>query len=93
VTAHNCRSALALGHQISQRAFVTSPVDEELIDLLVRREGMTTEVVLRDGRRLRVVNIAWGYDDGDAHAHVTTYVSPSVALALPTSSSPARSPP
>lgn len=60
---------------------MTSPVDEELIDLLVRRDGMTTEVVLRDGRRLRVVNIAWGYDDGDAHAHVTTNVSPFVALA------------
>jgi hypothetical protein len=60
---------------------VTGPVDQELIDLLVGRDGITTEVVLRDAKRLRVVNIAWGYDDGDAHAHITTNISPFVAEA------------
>ena len=58
---------------------MTTPVDEELIDLLVQRDGIATEVVLRDARRLQVVNIAWGYDDGDAYAHITTNVSPFVA--------------
>lgn len=54
------------------------PVDDDLINFLAQRDGVTTEVVLRDDRRLSVVNIAWGYDEGDAHAHVTTNVSPSV---------------
>ena len=57
---------------------MTSPVDSELIDLLVKREGVNTDVILNDAKRLRVLNIAWGYDDGDTHAHVSTNVSPSV---------------
>jgi hypothetical protein len=57
---------------------VTSRVDKDLIDLLVKREGTRTAVVLRDTTRLSVLNIAWGYDDGDPHAHVTTNISPSV---------------
>jgi hypothetical protein len=55
-----------------------SPVDADLINLLVQRDGMTTEVVLRDDTRLSIVNIAWGYDEGDVHAHVTTNISPDV---------------
>jgi hypothetical protein len=35
--------------------------------------------MLRDGRQLSVFNIAWGYDEGEAYAHVTTNVSPSVS--------------
>ncbi len=35
-----------------------------------------TTVVLRDGRRLPVFNIAWGNDVGDDHSHVTTNISP-----------------
>ncbi|MDT4892338.1 MAG: hypothetical protein QOE97_1373 [Pseudonocardiales bacterium] len=31
---------------------------------------------LRDGTTLVVHNIAWGYDDGDDSAHVTTNISP-----------------
>ena len=69
---------LAPTRRSGQSALVTAPVDNELIDLLVRREGVATEVVLRDARRLKVINIAWGYDDGDAHAHVTTNISPFV---------------
>lgn len=35
-------------------------------------------VTLLDGRTYTVHNIAWGYDSGDAHAHVTTNISPDV---------------
>lgn len=35
-------------------------------------------MVLRDGRRLVVYDIAWGYDFGDQWAHVTTNASPGV---------------
>jgi hypothetical protein len=54
------------------------PADEALIDLLLGRDGQLSEVVLRDGRRLNVLNIAWGYDLGDEFAHVTTNCSPFV---------------
>jgi hypothetical protein len=54
------------------------PVDQGLIDLFNGRDGERSEVVLRDGRRLGVFNIAWGYDLGDVFAHVTTNVSPFV---------------
>lgn len=50
--------------------------DEDLLESLERRAGQETIVVLRDGRRLKVYDIAWGYDMGDAWAHVTTNVSP-----------------
>lgn len=50
--------------------------DEDLLESLDRRAGRETVVVLRDGRRLTVYDIAWGYDMGDAWAHVTTNVSP-----------------
>lgn len=54
------------------------PVDQGLIELFVGRDGEALEVVLRDGQRLGVLNIAWGYDLGDVFAHVTTNVSPFV---------------
>lgn len=53
------------------------PADSDLIDLLVRCDGERTAIVLRGGLRLSVLNVAWGYDEGDTHAHVTTNVSPS----------------
>lgn len=46
--------------------------------MLQGRLGRTTIVELRDGRRLRVINVAWGYDTGDTHAHVTSNVSPGI---------------
>lgn len=52
------------------------PLDGELISLLQERDALATEVVLRDGRRLTVFDIAWGYDLGDQFAHVTTNISP-----------------
>ena len=50
--------------------------DSELLHLLQRRDGVATVVVLRDGRRMVVYDIAWGYDLGDEWAHVTTNISP-----------------
>jgi hypothetical protein len=57
---------------------VAKPADAELIDLLVQRDGLVTRVVCRDGDSRTVMNIAWGYDDGDEYAHITTNVSPDV---------------
>ena len=56
----------------------SSPRDVELLRVLRERDGVETVVVLRDGRRLVVHDIAWGYDIGDEWAHVTTNVSPGV---------------
>lgn len=53
------------------------PLDEALVDLLAARDGHDSVVELEGGRRLRVLNIAWGYDSGDHYAHVTTNTSPS----------------
>ncbi|WP_211762667.1 hypothetical protein [Kutzneria sp. CA-103260] len=53
-----------------------APGDDDVIELLQRRDGVPTEVVLRDGNTLTVLNIAWGYDIGDEYAHVTTNFSP-----------------
>ena len=52
--------------------------DELLIQLLRGRGGQPTLVVLTDGREVAIFNIAWGYDAGDAFAHVTTNISPQV---------------
>jgi len=54
------------------------PADSQLIDLLNKRDGQQTMLMLRDGRRLDVRNIAWGYDMGDEFAHVTTNCSPHI---------------
>lgn len=54
------------------------PLDADVIDLLVSREGVATAVALKSGSRLTVHNIAWGYDMGEDHAHVTTNISPEV---------------
>ena len=40
------------------------------------RDGQPTIVVLRDGQALLVMNIAWGYDEGEGFAHITTNISP-----------------
>jgi hypothetical protein len=52
------------------------PRDREVLALLQRRDGSLTEVLLIDGRGLRVWNIAWGYDAGASWAHITTNISP-----------------
>lgn len=53
--------------------------DAAMLAMLRNRDGMPTTVTLRDGRKLMVWNIAWGYDIGDDYAHITTNCSPSVA--------------
>lgn len=52
------------------------PVDTDLINLLVTRDGAPTLVSVLEGDTFTVFNIAWGYDLGDEYAHVTTNVSP-----------------
>jgi hypothetical protein len=58
------------------------PEDSAIIALFRARDGAATEVTLAGGRVLTVVNIAWGYDAGDTHAHVTTNISPEVRGAI-----------
>jgi hypothetical protein len=53
------------------------PRDDFIITVLRDRTGTPTEVELKDGQLLVVLNIAWGYDEGDEFAHVTTNISPS----------------
>ena len=55
------------------------PADQDIIDLLVSRDAVPTVVRLKDGRSLAVMNIAWGYDRGEAYAHVTTNMSPGIS--------------
>ncbi|GAA0314992.1 hypothetical protein GCM10009528_35870 [Kineococcus aurantiacus] len=56
-----------------------APVDGGLLAEFARRDQLQTTVVLGDGTRLPVFNIAAGYDMGDEWAHVTTNVSPDCA--------------
>ena len=44
--------------------------------LLRSRDGRPTTLVMRDGRVLTVVNIAWGLDEGEDYEHITTNISP-----------------
>jgi hypothetical protein len=55
-----------------------APRDEDILAVLQRRDGVPTTVMLADGGEVLVFNIAWGYDIGDAYAHVTTNFSPRV---------------
>ena len=57
---------------------MTAPKDTGLIKVLVKRDGEPTLAVLKDGRELKIWNIAWGYDLGEAYAHVTTNISPNI---------------
>jgi hypothetical protein len=55
-----------------------SAADSEIIALFTSRDGIETVVKTNSGAVYSVYNIAWGYDLGDDHAHVTTNVSPDV---------------
>jgi hypothetical protein len=57
----------------------TNASHDRALRILKQRNGKWSEVWLRDGRRVRVLNIAWGYDLGDPVAHVTTNISPLLA--------------
>lgn len=52
--------------------------DNEILEQLKRRDGIETEIILKDGTKLLVWNIAWGYDLGDDFAHITTNISPNI---------------
>lgn len=46
------------------------------LDILVQRCGDWSRVLLADGRCCMVHDLCWGYDSGEAVAHVTTNISP-----------------
>ncbi len=46
----------------------------EIFNLLDDKEAIVT---LHNGRELKVWNIAWGYDDSEDFAHITSNISPS----------------
>jgi hypothetical protein len=50
--------------------------DKAIIEQLKSRDGIETKIILKDGTKLIVWNIAWGYDIGEAYAHITTNISP-----------------
>jgi hypothetical protein len=52
------------------------PSDTALINLLNSRRDVATLVHLHDKRVLEIFDIAWGYDPGEAIAHLTTNCSP-----------------
>ena len=49
---------------------------DAITEILRRRDGVATDVVLGNGRRLSVLNIAWGRDMGASCDHITTNISP-----------------
>lgn len=57
---------------------MSSIADKPFIDLLRGRNGAATFVRMKSGVTHKVFNIAWGYDMGDAYAHVTSNISPSL---------------
>ena len=49
-----------------------------ILEVLSARDGIATEVELRDGTRIVVYNIAWGQDFENPEYHITSNVSPSL---------------
>ena len=52
--------------------------DLAVLHVLQERDGIVTIVQLKDSTRLRVFDIAWGYDAADTHSHITSNISPGV---------------
>ena len=52
--------------------------DQSIIDIFKIRDGLETQVELKNGKLISVWNIAWGYDVGDNFAHITTNISPNI---------------
>ena len=50
-----------------------------IVEVLRELDGVRTRVTLKDGRELRVHNIAWGQDMADPEYHITTNISPAPA--------------
>jgi hypothetical protein len=57
---------------------MTVDIDKTVIAILRERDGQPTTVHLTESRTALVFNIAWGYDEGDEFAHITTNISPSI---------------
>lgn len=50
---------------------------EEALTILRSRDGQLTVAALSNGRASKILNIAWGRDDGADFDHITTNISPS----------------
>ena len=74
----SARLLAAFYREVPSNDSLIPTVDEDLVELLRGRDAIDTVVELEDGQRLRVRNIAWGYDSGDHSAHITTNCSPFV---------------
>jgi hypothetical protein len=57
---------------------VTPAQGEQVIAILRGRDAELTIATLASGKVFKVLNIAWGRDDGAEFDHVTTNISPSV---------------
>lgn len=51
-------------------------IDEHIIQHLKRQDSRWTTIQLFGGEKIRIFNIAWGYDLGDEYAHITSNISP-----------------
>jgi hypothetical protein len=61
---------------------VSSNAAQTALHILKKRCGTWTDAVLVDGTRVRVLDVAWGYDQGDSDPHITANVSPGPSDAL-----------
>ena len=52
--------------------------DQKIIDVFKERDGNETKVELKNGKKISVWNIAWGYDIDDEFAHITSNISPKI---------------
>lgn len=51
--------------------------DSHIIEIFKLLDDKETIVTFHDGKELKVWNIAWGYDESDDFAHITSNMSPS----------------
>ncbi len=52
--------------------------DQHIIEIFKSTDQLEKAVYLDNNSILTVFNIAWGYDNGDEFAHITTNISPEI---------------
>ena len=52
--------------------------DKDIIKIFNSHDGIPLEVTVKSMKKHIVLNIAWGYDDGDEYSHISTNISPSI---------------
>lgn len=52
--------------------------DQQIIEIFKSTDQLEKAVYLDNNSILIVFNIAWGYDNGDEFAHITTNISPEI---------------